>query len=332
MKNTRPATSGIEDLDKWLNNVVGKGAIAVVCGSNGDMDTIGSAISLAAAFPQAMACGIGVSKIARRMIGITKAPFLQLSPDNPVWPKKLAGIVCVDAAAPSQLGLQLPDVPIAVIDHHDTNGWELKDGDLFLHEESSATTQIIHTYLNEFHPQVLTSEVCKLLLAGLITDTGRFKHADSDAFKSASEIISRGGIDYPHFLDNFEKDTFSDSERGAMVAGMQRMQSRTAGDWYLMHTKVGSNEGRMCNVLLSSGAEVALVARTRDGNTRLTSRAPRTSTAKGVHLGRIMESLMEKIGGEGGGHDGAAGWSGNSDRITAESAFIHALSGIKKGE
>jgi hypothetical protein len=41
-----------------------------------------------------------------------------------------------------------------------------------------------------------------------------------------------------------------------------------------------------------------------------------------------MKSLAEKIGGEGGGHDGAAGWSGESDRIAAESAFIHALSGI----
>ena len=35
----------------------------------------------------------------------------------------LAGIVVVDAAAPEQTGLVLPDVPLCVIDHHATDGW-----------------------------------------------------------------------------------------------------------------------------------------------------------------------------------------------------------------
>ena len=36
-----------------------------------------------------------------------------------------------------------------------------------------------------------------------------------------------------------------------------------------------------------------------------------------------MQKLSEKLGGEGGGHDGATGWSGKSDRIAAETAFIN---------
>ena len=35
-----------------------------------------------------------------------------------------------------------------------------------------------------------------------------------------------------------------------------------------------------------------------------------------------MQKISQKLGGDGGGHDGAAGWSGNADRIAAESAFI----------
>ena len=35
-----------------------------------------------------------------------------------------------------------------------------------------------------------------------------------------------------------------------------------------------------------------------------------------------MAAVAERSGGEGGGHDGAAGGSGKADRIAAESAFI----------
>ena len=38
----------------------------------------------------------------------------------------------------------------------------------------------------------------------------------------------------------------------------------------------------------------------------------------------------DKLGGEGGGHDGAAGWSGKSDRIAAETAFINLLATIRR--
>ena len=46
----------------------------------------------------------------------------------------------------------------------------------------------------------------------------------------------------------------------------------------------------------------------------------------------MMKSLTSKLGGEGGGHDGAAGWSGKSDRVAAESAFINLLANQKRVE
>ena len=99
-----------------------------------------------------------------------------------------------------------------------------------------------------------------------------------------------------------------------------------------MHTNVSTSEARMCKVLLVAGAEVALVSRHREGITRLSARATRNATLRGVHLGEIMAGLAEKLGGDGGGHDGAAGWSGEADRVAVESAFIHSLSGIVRAE
>jgi nanoRNase/pAp phosphatase (c-di-AMP/oligoRNAs hydrolase) len=45
-----------------------------------------------------------------------------------------------------------------------------------------------------------------------------------------------------------------------------------------------------------------------------------------------MQKVAEQIGGEGGGHDGAAGWSGKSDRVRAETAFISHLTQSKRME
>ena len=48
----------LSKLDDWLTKAASRGAIAIVAHKNGDMDTIGSAISLAASRPEAMACGV----------------------------------------------------------------------------------------------------------------------------------------------------------------------------------------------------------------------------------------------------------------------------------
>ena len=45
-----------------------------------------------------------------------------------------------------------------------------------------------------------------------------------------------------------------------------------------------------------------------------------------------MEGLSESLGGDGGGHDGAAGWSGQADPVAAESAFIDAVARTERGK
>ena len=109
------------------------------------------------------------------------------------------------------------------------------------------------------------------------------------------------------------------------MKALSRCQSTECGVWNLVHTHAGIHEGKVAGILIQTGAEVALVSRFRDGETRLTARAPRSSTINGVHLGEMMQKLSETLGGEGGGHDGAAGWSGKTDRVAAESAFINLL-------
>ncbi|MAM35879.1 MAG: hypothetical protein CL988_01785 [Euryarchaeota archaeon] len=323
----------LQAFDKWLKDACNNGAVPVVTGKNGDMDTIGSAVALSAAHPNMMACGLHLGRTARRMVDSLKAPFRKLSEHQTVWPKNIGGIVVVDAAAPGQVGITLPkDVPICILDHHSTCDWVLGENDLLLQWDVRATTQIVDEYLLNYTPASRTPDVRKMLLAGLLTDTARFRHADKGAFQTAVNLLQEDDIDYASFLESVETDSTSPSERGSLLRGLERAKSIDSGPWNIVHTYSGTLEGRLASLLIGTGAEISLVSRFRDGVTRMTARASRHTTQSGIHLGEIMAQVAQQIGGEGGGHDGAAGWSGKTDRIAAESSFIAQVALIPRSE
>ena len=325
MNQVVPKKDDLTSFNKWLMNAVSTGPVAVVTGKNGDMDTVGSAIALASSHPNLLACGVHLGRVARRLVERHRAPFRLMKTGAASWPNQIAGVVVVDAAAPDQLGLTLPDVPLCIVDHHATDGWELGKDDIALKWDARSTTEIIANYLFEHAQSSMTPPVCEFLLAGLITDTGRFRHANAGSFDAAASLIRQGAMDYQAFIEEFEDTTTSPSDRGAILRGFQRAESTDAGPWTILRTTAGTLEGRVASMLNSLGADAVVVIRHRDGETRLTARAPHSSVLDGLHLGRIMESLSEAMGGHGGGHDGAAGWSGTLDPIAAETAFIDAL-------
>lgn len=312
-------------LNAWLNKHVAVGPVAVITGKNGDMDTIGSAIALASSHPNLMACGLHIGRTPQRYMERHQAPFRLLKEAKTAWPKQLAAIVVVDAAAPDQTGLHLPNVPKCIIDHHATDGWDITSNDLHLKWDVRSTTEVVARYLHHHAPQSLSPPVCEFLLAGLITDTGRFRHADAGSFSTAALLLEESGIDYQRFIQNMEDTPTSPSDRGAILRGLQRAETTEAGPWTILRTTAGTLEGRVATMLNGLGADAVVVTRSRNGSTRLTVRAPRSSVREGLHMGRIMEDVAQSIGGEGGGHDGAAGWSGDVHSIAAETAFIDAV-------
>ena len=312
-------------MKQWLDSAIERGAVPVLTGSNGDMDTIGSAIALSSIHPSLLACGLHLGRIAKRMVEDLQAPFRKIAAKGTAFPDQMGGIIIVDAAAPDQVGIDLPNVPRLIIDHHATNGWDLQDGDLMIQWDVRATTEMIASYMLEYANEALTEPVRKMLLAGMITDTGRFRHANASSFSTTTKLLEDSTIDYAEFCEQIEREETSPSERGSLLRGLARSKHHDAGDWSLVTTYAGTLEGRLASMLLGTGCDVSLVSRHREGETRLTARATRKATLSGVHLGKIMQSISEQHGGDGGGHDGAAGWTGKVDRIRAESAFIAQL-------
>ena len=324
--------SDLQQLHDWICEKREQGAIAVLAHKNGDMDTIGSASALAELIGHnAKACGIHISKIAKRVMSQTKNDFHLMNSSNPMWPRTLAGIIVVDTASPSQTGLNLPEgVPTCVIDHHQ-GGSDWGDVDINICWDVTSTAEIVHRYSKEFNPDGLDAESAIQLLAGIITDTGRFKHANAGSLKAASEIIECYSLDYASFVESLEKDDMNHSQKVSIAKSLTKVEAIEAGDWFLLHTTGGTNEGVIAHSLLTAGAEVALVVRRAKHETRLIARATRSAVNGGVHLGKLMSELTETLEGEGGGHAGAAGWSGDVPAITACSGFIAALSAVRRG-
>lgn len=320
-------------LDDWINKHCSNGAVPVLTGMNGDMDTVGSAIALSSANGNMMACGLHLGRVAKKVCEELSAPFRKIGENHSNWPASLSGIIIVDAASPSQVGIKLPEnIPKCIIDHHDTDDWNVSEGDIMIKASVSATTEIITQYLSQYSPDSLTTPVRKLLIAGLITDTGRYRHAGKSAFSATVTLLEDEDIDFPSLVEFIESQETSPSERGSLLRGLERSKSIDSGSWNIVYTNSGTLEGRLATLLIGTGAEISLVSRTREGVTRLTARASRKTTLNGIHLGEIMETISGKIGGDGGGHSGAAGWSGKTDRIAAESAFIAQVATINRKE
>ena len=325
MSQTR--VDDMERLNQWIGAAIKRGAVAVLTHRNGDMDTVGSACALANIIgPNARACGIHLSTMARAMIGKTNADFLILDDQSPSWPRNLGGVIIVDAAGPSQPGIELPDVPKCIIDHHSAGeSFDLTDLDLEINWDTCSTAEIIYSWAEKYALTRIDIQSRMLLLAGIITDTGRFRHANAEALTIAGRLATDTEIDYASLIEDMESVELNNSQRVAITKALSRVQTLDAGRWFLSYTRAGTNEGIVARTLISAGADIALVSRRSNGETRLTARACRAATSDGIHLGLLMQKMVERSGGEGGGHAGAAGWTGPIDHTDATSGFISLL-------
>jgi bifunctional oligoribonuclease and PAP phosphatase NrnA len=104
-------------------------------------------------------------------------------------------VVVVDCSTIDRIGYladEIKDLDIAVIDHHDSGS---SFGDIqFIRPEAPSVTFLIHKIIESFN-MIPSSEEADLLLFGLATDTGFFRHLESDSheiFKSVAKLTESG--------------------------------------------------------------------------------------------------------------------------------------------
>lgn len=204
------------------------------------------------------------------------------------------------------------DLPLIYIDHHTFSKDLSQDPYSIIIPEYSSTSEIILEFFET--KQLIPSLAVKFLfLAGILVDSGFFKHGTNDTLIHASTLLNKD-IKY-HEVLSFLRRERDLSERIALIKGLQRVKLIKGKDWLIGISHVGSYEAEVASILVKNGFDIGIVLSEKKEEFRISSRANKIfCTQTGVNLGKIIEEVSKKYHAHGGGHDGAASINGTHNQ------------------
>jgi nanoRNase/pAp phosphatase (c-di-AMP/oligoRNAs hydrolase) len=286
--------------------VLKEGSSLIFTHQHADMDALGCALALRDAFPGTkIAEPVDLDRVAKNFV--KKESILFDASDSPS-----DTIIFVDT---SEVDTSSCDgcSNIMVIDHHaKVPELETREDVLYLCDEGKGScVEIIHEMITA-SGQSISATSAKAMLLGILTDTGRFKHAPLDSMRTFIDISDKHGISMQGAL-SYLSYHIAKSQAIAQLKSCQRLQFEEFRGMFIGSSVISSFEGGVAGALLSAGLGVALVGSQREHEFRISGRATREALADGVHLGRIFKDVSVVLGATGGGHDGAASISGTGD-------------------
>ncbi|MFA6214217.1 MAG: DHH family phosphoesterase [Candidatus Micrarchaeia archaeon] len=280
--------------------------IIITFHSQGDLDAVGGAIALCRALGKraVIAAPDKPSSPARRLLEYTGTPYSLFS-DIKRAPSDY--IIVLDSSSPSLLAHLIGIQPDLMIDHHARFGGEVVAKKAINDPAASSTCEILYFMLK---PKDRVS--CIALLLGIMEDSAAFKNATSATFKAASELLPRSGIPYSQLLSlSHAPESFS--ERLEAIRSCPSVSAERAGERIIALAMAKSHEAHFADVLVSLGADVAFVG-CESENGRISARA-RDPMKGHVRLDSLMSEVGKAMGGNGGGHEIAAGANGEKGSV-----------------
>ena len=292
------------DESEFYNQLLDYHNILYLCHRNADPDALASAFALKEALGGTIGVIEGCDRVASQIAKQLNIEYIV----NPTDDYDL--VVVVDTSTLTQLN-GFPLKTYAVIDHHATSSLNA-NAEFYLHRNKGSTAEIVLELLNSIGAPVMR-RAAFALIAGIITDTGNFKHASADSFKAVAHLIELSGIEYSEVIDALSTLPQDISMRIAFLKAAQRATIERVSDWIIVTSQVSSFGGAAASNLITIGADVALVA-SKDGEiVKVSARARKCAINAGVNLARLMEEISVKFSGTGGGHEGAAGMDVQGD-------------------
>jgi phosphoesterase RecJ-like protein len=238
--------------------------------------------------------------------------------------------VILDCSGPDRVGALAEDLeglPTAVIDHHHT---AKNFGDVrYVRPEVAATCYLVQVIIESFGGAV-TAEEAELLLFGICTDTGFFRHTEADAaplFAAVSRLLAAGASPKTAFHQMSSGHELESRQLlGTLLRRAERLgDGRAVITWETRKDAIAyGRQNRDSDTLyqLLFGLEgVRLVGFLREENESLCTGSLRSFDT--IDVSRIAELFG------GGGHRRAAGFTTNLSlrevRRRVESEFIEAL-------
>jgi len=305
--------------------------------SNADMDSVGSAIALKLFFGNARLCApAGISHLGKKLLAdmdIDTSNILDIQQELPLSEghQEVEKAVVVDAHSASSLGYEGIDWQNSiVIDHHPLNT-ECTARLSLVDETATSACELVWEIIGK--PKELDEKIGMALLAGILADTGHLRRGSHRTLAAASEILQASNICMDEMIPIFNSADDQDmSRRISRLKGAQRLKHHRIGEWLIVTSEVGAFEAAVCHALLNIGADIAIVGSQKDEDFRLTGRATKPAVKAGIHLGEMLNSISKECGGEGGGHDGAAGFSGTGDVEAMLNICVHNCMAVLKGK
>jgi len=211
---------------------------------------------------------------------------------------------------------------VIIIDHHIPN--PVFKNLLFDYQlpEFNSTTEII-TCLYYYAKLPFDEKIAKSLLAGIIFDSRRFFFSDEELFDSVRFLLKNCPDCYQEVL-SLTSNSREYSEKIACIKAAQRLRRKMLGEFIFLFSHVSSYEAAAARSLIYLGGDLVVVVAIRDDCTRISLRAtPEFINLTGLSLGKmIVPKLIQKFGGSGGGHDGAAGYNTSKLNLRVVQEFI----------
>jgi len=152
-----------------------------------------------------MAFGIFLERMGKKVCLLSPGPFDRPEIEHQEkhfqshvpgdWKHTDPLVVVLDCSTIDRIGHladEIKDFTVAVVDHHNSG---MSFGDIqFIRPEAPSVTFLIHKIMEAFNEEP-TPEEAKLLLFGIATDTGFFRHLESgseELFRSVAELTKCG--------------------------------------------------------------------------------------------------------------------------------------------
>ena len=210
-------------------------------------------------------------------------------------------------------------IKVIVFDHHVSNKTCIVyGGDCVIDEGMFSTTQLIYNFLdtpkNNQKSKDFDSVMHFLNCIGILEDTGHFIVSSSKAFSDFATSLKKSNKTYAQVV-SFTKNEFDNGERIALLKAAQRSKINQIKNIILITSTVSFYQSFVATKLLNFGAHISLVSGIEKSKLCVLSTRADSLFKEKNNFNLVKDLLLplkEKLGGEIGGHSGAAQWKGKS--------------------
>lgn len=289
--------------------------------NNADPDCVGAANALVKAFGGVACAPEGLSREGRAL-----AERLGLALDPWTHPEQFDAVVAVDTSSRAQMGRLGPLIPAPLlVDHHRYGDLQASAPAMAWDPTRASCCEVVLALLDRAGA-IPTKETMFGLLAGIVTDTARFRYGDARALRDAARLVEASGWTAEsviELLEHAQEESGDEiSQRKAVLLAASRAQIEQWGDWLVATSEVGAHDASAAAMLVRAGADLALVAVEKPTHARMTLRCSVRAKDAGLHLGEVANAAARGAGWSGGGHDAAAGLQGKPPAAPVRDALL----------